>query len=404
VQPPADDDPPDPGRVTTQQEFGRELTRARTRAQLTVRQVAKASGLPPSTAGDYFAGRHLPPTRQPDLLLRVLAACGVTDPAEVERWQQALRRVHRPPGRRPARMPVPYLGLASFGPADAGWFFGREELTLHLVRLAGGTAAAGLPLAVVGPSGSGKSSLLRAGLYPRLRAGAPARPDGRPVVLLTPGLAPVRALAQGLATLALPGTHPAVSPESCEDWLRGAPRDCAHLLRVTGNCPPAIIADQFEELFAPWVSEPERRCYLGALQALSEVTLVVFGLRADFYGHALRYPELARSLQDRQIVVGPMTARQLRRAILEPAAKAGLDVEDGLAEVVLRDLRPPWDGPAPGAGHEVGALPLLSHALLATWQRRMEGRLTIAGYQASGGFSGAVAQSAEAVYGRLGTA
>src|SRR5262249_57015391 len=94
---------PDPGRITSQQDFGRELTLARRRAGRTVRQVARASGIPASTAGDYFAGKHLPPAGQPGLLPQILAACGVTDGAEVNRWLEALNRIRRAPGRRPVR-------------------------------------------------------------------------------------------------------------------------------------------------------------------------------------------------------------------------------------------------------------------------------------------------------------
>src|SRR5215467_10516421 len=177
---------PDPGRINSQQDFGRELTLARQQAGLTIRDVAKASGIPVSTVGDYFAARHLPPARQPELLPSILAACQITKPEQVARWLDALNRVRRAPGRPPAG-PAPYRGLASFQPEDAAWFFGREELALHLVRLATAPSAPGLPLAVVGPSGSGKSSLLRAGLVPRLRAGTPSRPGGRQVVLITPG-------------------------------------------------------------------------------------------------------------------------------------------------------------------------------------------------------------------------
>jgi transcriptional regulator with XRE-family HTH domain len=103
---------PDPGRITGPQDFGRELSLARQQAGLTIREVARASGIPASTVGDYFAGRHLPPVRQPELLTRVLAACGVTDPERADRWQEALTRIRRPPGRPPARGPVRYRGLA----------------------------------------------------------------------------------------------------------------------------------------------------------------------------------------------------------------------------------------------------------------------------------------------------
>lgn len=391
---------PDPGRISSQQDFGRELTLARRRAGLTVRQVARASGIPASTVGDYFAARHLPPVNQPELLPQILAACGITDDAEKNRWLEALSRVRRAPGRRPARGQAPYRGLASFQPDDAAWFFGRGELVLHLVRLATGSGAPGLPLAVVGPSGSGKSSLLRAGLVPRLRAGTAARPDGRPVVLVTPGDAPLSGLAAALAPLAPHGQAGPEDPALVAQALREAPHRIARLIE-RGEESPAIIVDQFEETFTADTGEAERQEFVTALSALSGTTLVVLGLRADFYGHALRYPELARSLQDRQIVVGPMSASQLRRAIVEPARKAGLEIEDGLVEVLLTDMRPPGvPGPA-AAGHEAGALPLLSHALLATWERSRGTRLTVADYQASGGIRDAIARTAEAAYGSL---
>jgi WD40 repeat protein/transcriptional regulator with XRE-family HTH domain len=388
---------PDPGRINSQQDFGRELTLARQQAGLTIRDVAKASGIPVSTVGDYFAARHLPPARQPELLPSILAACQITEPGQVARWLDALNRVRRAPGRPPAG-PAPYRGLASFQPEDAAWFFGREELALHLVRLATGPSAPGLPLAVVGPSGSGKSSLLRAGLVPRLRSGTPSRPGGRQVVLITPGATPVLTLAGQLAPLAWPGTEGPLRTGLLAQGLREDPERHARLA-LRGDEPPAIIVDQLEEIFTAGAGEDERGEFVAALAALSQHTLVVLGLRADFYGHVLGYPALARALQERQIVVGPMSAGQLRRAIVEPARKAGREVEDGLVEVLLRDMRP-HGAPGPG-GHEAGALPLLSHALLATWSGGRGSRLTLADYQASGGIRDAIARTAEQAYATL---
>jgi WD40 repeat protein/transcriptional regulator with XRE-family HTH domain len=402
-RPRGDAEPPDPDRAHSQQDFSHELTLARRRAGLTVRQVARASGLPVSTVGDYFAGRHLPPPRTSGPLPKILAVLGIDQPAEVGRWLRVLSRVRRPPGRRPGRGSPPYRGLASFQPGDAAWFFGREELTLHLVRLATGVGATGLPLAVVGPSGSGKSSLLRAGLYPRLAgvgrggAGAAARPGPRRVLLITPGATPLPTLAAELAPAA--GTR---DPAAFTADLRQTPQRCAELVGRAGESAPAIIVDQFEEVFTVCEDELERQAFVAALTALSVTTLVVLGLRADYYASALRYPDLARSLQDRQIVVGPMTAGQLRMSITEPARKAGLDLEDGLVELLLRDMQPsPVPAGASAAGHEAGALPLLSHALLVTWERATGNRLTVAGYQAAGGISGAIAQTAEVAYGQL---
>src|SRR5450755_2777136 len=130
------DEEPEPRRIASQPDFGRELTLARQRAGLTVREVGRAVGIPASTAGDYFAGRQLPPPSQPALLARILRACGETDAARLTEWTNALNRVRRPPGRRPGATAAPYRGLASFQPEAAPWFFGREELTARLVRLA----------------------------------------------------------------------------------------------------------------------------------------------------------------------------------------------------------------------------------------------------------------------------
>jgi transcriptional regulator with XRE-family HTH domain len=152
---------PDPDRIVTPQELGRELTLLRHQADLTVRQVARAAGLPASTAGDYFSGRHLPASGQAESLVKILAACGETDRDRVGQWTAALGRARRPPGKRtPDRHmtsgEAPYRGLASFGPPDALWFFGREDVTERLVELATGWGlggGVGLPLIVVGPSG-----------------------------------------------------------------------------------------------------------------------------------------------------------------------------------------------------------------------------------------------------------
>jgi WD40 repeat protein len=394
----------DPGRITTQQEFGQQLTRARQHAGRTVRDVAKAAGIPASTAGDYFAGRHLPPATQPDLLPRILAACGETDPGRLAEWAGALARVRRGPGR-PAST-APYRGLASFQPEDARWFFGRTELTSRLVTAAapdGGPP--GVPLVVVGPSGSGKSSVLRAGLIPALVTG----PE-RPLALFTPGSAPLAALAGQLAALASQGApvpgQPAGSA-AIEAALRGDPAAAAQLpgpARPAGE-RPVIVVDQLEEVFTSGADETEQDRFIAAVCALSGPAVVAIALRADFYHRALRHPGLARALQERQVVVGPMTRAEVAAAIVEPARLARLGVADGLVELLLRDLSPHAASAAAAApAHEAGALPLLSHALLTTWARSQGSQLTVADYQASGGIQHAIAHTADEVYGALGPA
>ncbi|GAA1886747.1 WD40 repeat domain-containing protein [Actinomadura bangladeshensis] len=339
---------PDPRRIVTRQDFARELTLLRDTAGLTVRQVARRAGMPDASAGGYFSGRHLPPLRPPRLP-ELLRACGVTDPAAVGLWLDALRRVRRSPGRRPAV--VPYRGLARFEREDAAWYFGREDLTAALaarVRALRGRGA----LVVAGPSGAGKSSLLRAGLVPALQGEAE-------VVLRTAG---------GL--------------------------EAAEVAALCGTGPAVVVVDQFEEVFTGR-SEQDAEDLIAALLGLPAA--VVLALRADFYGRALRHRELAAVLQTGQVVVTPMNEDELRRAIIAPAQRAGLELEPGLADLLLREVSPP-PGARPGAAHETGTLPLLSHALLSTWERRRQGVLTIAGYRDGGGIEGAVAATAEEVY------
>jgi WD40 repeat protein/transcriptional regulator with XRE-family HTH domain len=396
-----DPEQPDPRRIAGQPDFGRELTLARQRAGLTVREVARAVGIPASTAGDYFAGRHLPPPSQPGLLARILRVCGETDPARLSEWASTLNRIRRGPGRRPSGTAAPYRGLASFQPGDAAWFFGREDLTERLAGLATAAAPPGVPLAVVGPSGSGKSSLLRAGLIPSL----PGQPARR-LALFTPGAAPLRELARQLAGLdpEPPDRDTPAQISRIEAALRSAPGQAPGLagqLTPDGSDPGLlIVVDQFEEVFTACRDEAGQHHFIAALCALSGPAMVLLALRADFYDRALRYPELARALQERQVLVVPMTRDEVRRAIVEPARLARLDVEDGLVELLLRDLAPHSPDWTPGAAHEPGALPLLSHALLTTWSRS-HGRLTVADYQASGGIRHAIARTADQVYGSL---
>ncbi len=386
---------PRPGRIRTRQDFARELTLLRERAGLTIRQVAGRVGVrgAHSTIGDWCAGRGLPSPSSRELFVQMLRACGVSDAGLVEQWLQAWLRVRRMPGRRAAG-PEPYRGLASFQPDDAEWFFGRQALTEELAgRLADLDAADGGVQVVVGPSGSGKSSLLRAGLIPALADGKVPGSARWPVVLLTPGPSPVEALAAGLATVM------GVSAAEVAAAVRVDPaRGMRAVASTVGHGRLTVVVDQFEEVFAPDTDDEERQPFIAALLAAAcgpGGTLVVLGLRADFYAQVLRDPQLAATVR-RQFVVGPMNEAELQEVIVEPARKARLDLEDGLVELLLREVAPrSRTGPA---AHDAGVLPLLSHALYATWDHGQHRRLTIADYRAAGGIDGAVAATASTVY------
>jgi hypothetical protein len=143
------------------------------------------------------------------------------------------------------------------------------------------------------------------------------------------------------------------------------------LRQALAEAPPdarlLLLVDQFEEVFTLCQEEDERRRFIRALHGLAgdanARAAVVLGIRADFYARCADHPELAAAIQDNQALVGPMTQAELRRSIEDPAARAGLRLEPGLVETVLGEL-----------GDEPGRLPLLSHALFATWQRRADGR------------------------------
>jgi serine/threonine protein kinase/WD40 repeat protein len=232
----------------------------------------------------------------------------------------------------------PYRGLLAYDVDDRDIFFGRDAVVASLLaRLEDGQV-----LAVVGASGSGKSSVLRAGVLAAVRAGASDWCDG---VVVTPGDQP---------------TFP-----QCD--------------RAT-----VIIVDQFEELFLLCDDAELRRAYVDAL--LDHDGPVVIGLRADCYGRLTAFPRLSHAVVSNQLLLGAMDADELRSAIVSPAERAGLRLEPGLADLLVADV----------AG-EPGSLPLLSHALRATWERREGRTLTLEGYRSSGGVESAIARSADRV-------
>ncbi len=285
--------------------------------------------------------------------------------------------------------PVPYMGLATFYAEDAEWFFGREQLVAELIVQLSETPF----LAVVGPSGSGKSSLINAGLLPAVWTGRLAGATSWLTATLTPGAHPLEELAARVALLS------GVAPGSLLADLHADPSRLRLAVRqvvadARAGTRLLLVVDQFEETFTLCHDDHERRQFIQALVSLLDdhrrSATVVIVVRADFYGRCAEYPQLVGVLNDNQVLVGPMARPDLRRAITGPAAHAGLDLEPGLVETVLADL-----------GDEPGALPLLSHALFATWQQREEQTLTVAAYREAGGVRQAIARTADAVYRNL---
>ncbi|MFJ8636891.1 NACHT and WD repeat domain-containing protein [Streptomyces sp. NPDC093568] len=318
----------------------------------------------------------------------------------------------------------PYRGLASYRQEHARWFFGRERSTEALIAQLRAVEKTGGLVMLVGASGAGKSSLLNAGLTPALRRGVLGEEGAGPgtVVQLVPGSDPLAELTRRIPELAdvvsspagpdraeAPGDGP--DPEGADepgaDFVRAAREAVAAWARreATSAAPAVVIVDQFEETFTLCADEADSRTFVRLLQAACTPAgpgepppaLVVLGIRADFYEQCLAHPELADALQHRHMVLGPLTTPELREAVTGPAKAVGLELEPGLAELIVREVSA--DGQR--GTHDAGALPLLSHALLATWQRRKAGRLTVAGYRAAGGIQGAVAATAERAWSGL---
>ncbi|MFE9889834.1 hypothetical protein [Streptomyces scopuliridis] len=319
--------------------------------------------------------------------------------------------------RTEAGRPVPdcpYPGLAAFGQEHERWFFGREALVAELTDRLDRRLDSGRLQAVVAPSGAGKSSLLRAGLLPHLDRAALPGSDRWPKLLLTPSAHPLRALADQI--VALRGAGPEVT---AADLVADPPRCLSVLAEALCNDLPGqptravIVVDQFEELFTLCTDEQQRHSFVTLLARLAggqaypgtEGTpraLVVLGIRSDFFAACVDHPPLRAALQDAPLVVGPMTDEELREAVLLPARDVGLDVEDGLVELLLHDLGATTAmGPAGEARYEAGRLPLLAHALRVCWQQRHGATLTVRGYRDTGGIQGAIASTADHVYSGL---
>ena len=252
----------------------------------------------------------------------------------------------------------PFKGLVSFQMSDAPYFFGRERLIAELIaRLVGAPL-----LGIVGPSGSGKSSVLRAGLLPALAAGVLPGSESRQQVLVRPGAHPLEELHTAMAGLE--------------------------------EEPVVLAVDQFEEVFTACADEDERAAFIEELVSAAGSArrrhTVLLAIRADQYGRCAAYPTLSTLLAANHVLVGPMLPDDLRRAVECPAQQVGLYVDPELVDALVHDVQ-----------GEPGALPLLSTALLELWQRREGRRLRHASYESAGRVHGAVARLGESAFGQL---
>ncbi|MFI7296837.1 helix-turn-helix domain-containing protein [Streptomyces sp. NPDC050121] len=347
---------PDAGPV---QRFAHELRLLRQKAgSPSYRVMSQRTGVSLATLSRAAGGERLPVAA----VVRAYARACDADPDEWElRWQTAAGE--EATARDAAYAAVgdatsPYRGLARFEPGDRELFFGRDRLVAELLDLVREHRFA----AVFGASGSGKSSLLRAGLIPAAQQAAQRL--GRP--------AAVRILT--------PGERPAAT--------------YAHLLAPQDGEPDSwLIVDQFEEVFTLCRDRAERTRFIDLLLTAKDPDSrlrTVIAMRADFYGRCAEHPELADALRHCGLLVGPMSPTELREAVIGPATTAGLVVERELTSRIVEEV---VDQP--------GGLPMLSHALLETWRRRRGRILTLAAYQIAGGVHGAIAATAERSFGAL---
>jgi WD40 repeat protein/transcriptional regulator with XRE-family HTH domain len=291
--------------------------------------------------------------------------------------------------------PNPYKGLRAFQEADAPDFFGRETLTAHLLARLAETAELARFLAVVGPSGSGKSSVVRAGLLPALRAGAVPGSARWTIVEMIPGAHPLEELEAVLLRVAV---NP---PTTLLDQLRADERGLLRAVKRVLPQDPAVelllVIDQFEEVFTLLEDEAARVHFLDSLYVAvadpSSRLRVVITLRADFYDRPLLYPPRAELLGTRTELVPPLPVEDLERAIVRPAARVGIDVEPELVTAIVADV-----------GTQPGVLPLLQYALTELCERADGPALGLGAYRANGGVQGALGRRAEEIYTALASA
>ena len=278
----------------------------------------------------------------------------------------------------------PYKGLRSYEEADTGDFFGRDTLTRELVARLGENRF----LAVVGPSGSGKSSVVKAGLVPTLRQGALPGSDNWYVAMMTPGTHPLEELELALWPIAVDPPPSLVDPMQRD--TRGMLRTIRRILPREENVQLVLVIDQFEELFT--MVDEERRAHF--LNSLLEATVdrqsplhVVVTLRADFYDRPLQYEPIAKLFKACTELVLPLAREELAQAIQEPAKRAGVRFEEGVVTEIVADT-----------SDQAGALPLMQYALTELFEARQNSVITSQGYADIGGVTGALERRADEIF------
>lgn len=357
--------------------FGDMLRFLRRRVGITQMELAAAVGYSDAQISRLEQNLRLPDI--PTIKTQFVRALALEDePKTISRLLDLAANVRREDA--PGLGLCPYKGLNYFDEADADLFVGREDLTAKLTERLLSLTQAGSNnpsrfLAVVGASGSGKSSLVRAGLVPSLRWNQVS--SEWDIHILTPTANPLASLTESLG----------------QDSLADEMLNSTQSLKRFANLekPLLLVIDQFEETFTLCRSEEERIAFINnLLTAASDPNgkiAVVITLRADFYAHCANYVQLREALATQQEYIGAMNEDEMRRAIEEPARRGRWEFEPGLVDLLLHDV-----------GREPGALPLLSHALMETWQRRRARMMTLSGYASSGGVRGAISETAESVF------